>query len=229
MIRIARFLCGLLLIPFCVTITLTVAELMRSIQPAEAGTIPHAALALGGGGLGWLLLYFTLPRPVRTYILAHELTHALWGSLMGARIFDMRISRESGSVTLSKTNFFVTLAPYFFPLYTVMIIIGYYLLGIFFEVEKYHLYWLALIGLTWGFHLTFTVSTLLQRQSDIRECGHIFSYAVIYLFNAIGIALWIVMVSSATLGDMAGFLNTDIRTVITWIIVGIRWVYGEIR
>lgn len=210
-LRILRFVAGILLIPLCVAVSLAIADLLRSVQPESAGTIPPAVWALGGGFLAWLFLYFVLPRPVRTYILAHELTHALWGSLMGAKVFGLKVSRERGSVTLSKTNFLVTLAPYFFPLYTVVIILGYYILAIFFEVERYEWCWLAFVGLTWGFHLTFTISTLAQHQSDIRECGYVFSYATIYLLNAIGIALWIVLVSAATLEQMVDLLcaNTD--------------------
>jgi len=214
-LRVLRFIAGVLLIPVCVAVTMTIAGLLRSVQPESAGTIPPAVWALGGGFLAWLLIYFVLPRPVRTYILAHELTHALWGALMGAKVFGMKISREKGSVTLSKTNFLVTLAPYFFPLYTVVIILGYYLLAIFFEVERYHMWWLALVGLTWGFHLTFTVSTLAQHQSDIKECGYLFSYAIIYLFNAIGIAFWIVLVSAATVEQMVELLSTDTCAVAT--------------
>jgi hypothetical protein len=160
---------------------------------------------LGGGFLFWIFLYFVLPLPVRTYVLAHELTHALWGTLMGARIFKMRVLKNNGSVTLSKSNFLIALAPYFFPLYTVMVIAGYYVLSIFYDVEAYYLFWLGLVGFTWGFHFTFTISTLLQHQSDINEYGAVFSYALIYLLNAAGICIWIVMVSAATIEQMFQF------------------------
>lgn len=227
--RVLRFTAGILLIPLCVAVSLTVAGLLQSVQPESAGTVPPAVWALGGGFLAWLFLYFVLPRPVRTYILAHELTHALWGSLMGAKVFGMKISRERGSVTLSKTNFLVTLAPYFFPLYTVVIILGYYILAIFFEVERYHLWWLALVGLTWGFHLTFTISTLAQHQTDIRECGYVFSYATIYLLNAVGIAFWIVLVSAATIEQMVGLLKTDTLAVMGHIAGLFVRIAGEFR
>lgn len=212
-LRVLRFLSGILLLPVCAAVSLSVAGLLQAIQPSSAGTIPPALWAMGGGFLGWLVVYFVLPRPVRTYILAHELTHALWGSLMGAKVFGMHISKERGSVTLSKTNFLVTLAPYFFPLYTVAVILGYYILAIFFEVETHYLLWLALVGLTWGFHLTFTVSTLAQHQSDIAECGYLFSYTTIYALNALGIAIWIVLVSAATLEQMTALLKTDFMAV----------------
>ena len=197
--RALRLIIGILLLPACVGATRLALALTAASHPVGEAPIPPAAMAIGGGYILWLAVYFTMPKPVRTYILAHELTHALWGTLMGAKIFGMSISRDRGSVTLSKTNFLITLAPYFFPLYTVLIVIGYYVLAIFYDLAPYHLWWLALVGFTWGFHFTFTVSSLLQHQSDIQAYGFVFSYAVIYLFNALGICLWIVLVSSPTI------------------------------
>ena len=160
-----------------------------------------------GGFIFWLVLYFVLPRPVRTYVLAHELTHALWGWMMGARVSNLRVAEDKGSVTLSKTNFLITLAPYFFPLYTVLTIVLFGVLGLFYAVEQYHLWWMGMIGFTWGFHFTFTISTLMQHQSDIRACGHLFSYTFIYSLNTIGIGLWSVAVTPATLERYVGLFQ----------------------
>ena len=211
--KIVKFLLGILLIPFCAAATQTVISLTQAVQPSFSSAIPPSALALGGGFLLWMFLYFTLPRPVRTYVLAHELTHALWASIMGARVFRMKISKEKGSVTISKSNFLIMLAPYFFPFYTVLVIIGYYILSIFVDVKPYYLCWLGLVSLTWGFHFTFTLSTLLQHQSDIKECGHLFSYTLIYLLNVMGIGLWIVIVSAATLEQMVEFMKINIGSI----------------
>jgi hypothetical protein len=213
--RVLRFLCGVLLLPVCVIVTQTLVSLIKVSQPAADTLVAASALALGAGFLLWLFLYFTLPPPVRTYILAHELTHALWGSLMGATVSGIKISRERGSVTLSKSNFFVTLAPYFFPLYTTIVIIGYYALSIFFDMESFHLLWLGLVGLTWGFHFTFTISALMQRQTDIKEYGYVLSYTTIYILNILGIAIWVVTVSAASLEQMAAFMAS--HTSVTWL------------
>ncbi|MDD4870515.1 MAG: hypothetical protein PHR77_08135 [Kiritimatiellae bacterium] len=203
--RILTFFVGILLIPVCFAVTRTVVSLVHTITPLYSTTIPVSAWALGGGFLFWIVLYFILPLPIRTYVLAHELTHALWGTMMGARVFRMKVAKDNGSVTMSKSNFLITLAPYFFPLYTVIVITGYYILSIFYDVEAYHLFWLGLVGFTWGFHFTFTISTLLQHQSDINEYGAVFSYALIYLMNVVGICIWIVTVSSATIEQMIRF------------------------
>ncbi len=197
--KLLTFLIGLALLPVCVALSQALWELVAAIHPDSEWLLPPPGIALLAGLALWLVLYYTLPRPVRSYILAHELTHALWGALMGAKISSIEVAEEHGAVVLSKTNFLITLAPYFFPLYTVLTIAAYYGLAVFFCVEKYELFWLGAIGLTWGFHLTFTISALMQHQTDIQPHGRLFSYAVIYLCNVIGICLWIVMVSPVTL------------------------------
>ncbi|MFC1499146.1 hypothetical protein ACFLS1_11860 [Verrucomicrobiota bacterium] len=227
--KIIKLLVGIVLIPFCIAVTQTLVSLVRVMQPSDCSAIPSSAWALGGGFLVWLFLYFVLPRPVRTYVLAHELTHALWGLLMDAKIFRMRISAKSGSVTLSKTNFIILLAPYFFPLYTVLVIAGYYVLSVFFDMERYYLCWLSLIGFTWGFHFTFTISTLLQHQTDVKECGRVFSYAMIYLMNIFGICLWIVIVSSVTLEQMVSFTGEHIGSLSVFLLEKTALIFDKIR
>jgi len=228
--RLVRFLVGLLLLPVCLAVTQTMVSLVRSLQPSPL-LLPPAALAFLGGYTLWLILFFTIPRPVRTYVLAHELTHALWGTLMGARVSRMKVSSQGGSVTLSRTNFLITLAPYFFPLYTVMAIAAYLLLRLFFDVERGHLWWMGLVGLTWGFHLTFTVTTLLTHQTDIRECGRLFSYAMIYCLNLLGLGLWVVAASSATWRQMTGLLAghmADVSLEIWRVACAIgHWTYNK--
>lgn len=199
MTRFLKFLAGLALLPFCYSATASLALLLFSLRPDDPARIPRAAWGLLVGFVLWVFVYFCLPRPMRTYVLAHELTHALWGWVMGARIKRLRVSQQGGSVTLSKSNFLIALAPYFFPLYTVLAIAAHLLLGVFFDLHVYEPFWLGLVGLTWGFHLTFTISTLLEHQPDIHENGRLFSYALIYLMNVLGIGIWVVMVTPPTL------------------------------
>ena len=205
-----KLIFGILLLPFCVAITRTLVSMLQLIQPLSYSSLPLSTWGLVVGFTLWVFLFFCLPRPTRSYVLAHELTHALWGWVMGARVKRMRISRNGGSVTLSKSNFLIALAPYFFPLYTVLVIAGYYILSLFVDLRTYEPFWLGLVGLTWGFHLTFTVETLLQHQPDIRETGRLFSYALIYFMNVFGIGLWIVMVASPTARQFADALGGDI-------------------
>ena len=195
MTRVLRLLLALLLLPLCGASTLAVTGLLGSL---ESG-VSWPELSLAGGFLLWIAMYFTLPRPIRTYVLAHELTHALWGYLMGAAVHNLKVSRKGGSVLLSGSNMWVTLSPYFFPLYTVVISIVYGICSLAWDLHHLEWLWLALVGLTWSFHLTFTVSSLLQHQTDIVEYGRVFSMTVIYLMNVLGMGAWIALVTRARL------------------------------
>lgn len=202
--------------PFCAIATLTLVSLITSI-PCGNALVPAPLLSFGGGFVLWLAAFIFLPRPVRAYVLAHELTHAFWGLMMGATVKKMTIRKESGSVVLSKSNILITLAPYFFPLYAVIVVLAYYICAIFMEVEKCYLLWLFLTGLAWGFHVTFTITSLLQKQSDIRMYGHVFSYVFIYLLNVVGITFWIIMISPATLEQAVRFTADHTTRTAKWI------------
>ena len=154
-----------------------------------------------------------MSRPVRTYVLAHELTHALWGYLLGARVSKLRVSRKGGSVMVSKNGLFVTLAPYFFPFYTVCVVLLYGLLALFFDLSPYEPFWLGLVGLTWGFHVTFTLTTLAQHQTDVERYGRILSYTFIYLMNVLGVCIWVVATASPTIEDLVRELAAGLVAV----------------
>jgi len=199
--RAVRFVIGLALLPACAAFSAVAADMLRLPQ-AGGNWWSDPQTAMLGGFLAWIAVFYLLPSPVRAYVLAHELTHALWGALMGAQVKSMRVSKESGSVTLSKTNILITLAPYFFPLYAVIVIAAYCAVSLFRDVRPYTAWWLGLVGFAWGFHFTFTVSTLIQRQPDIQRYGRVFSYAVIYLVNAASLCVWIVAVTEAGAADL---------------------------
>jgi hypothetical protein len=215
-VKVARFMIGLALMPACAAFSAVVADMLRLSGGGESWW-RDPPTAMLGGFLAWVAAFYLLPSPIRAYVLAHELTHALWGALMGARIESMRISKESGSVTLSKTNLLITLAPYFFPLYAVIVIAAYYAVSFFRDVRPFTAWWLALVGFAWGFHFTFTVSTLLQRQPDILRYGRVFSLAVIYLVNVASLCAWITAVTEVGARDLGGAAWKRTRQSYMWV------------
>ena len=217
MSKIFRFILGIFMLPICVVITISIGDIIKALAPSPNITDMPMVLALFAGFLLWIILYYILPRPVRAYILAHELTHALWATVMGADVSDLKINKDHGSVAVSENNFLITLAPYFFPLYTVLVIICYYICSVFFDVQQYTMLWLGLVGLTWGFHFTFTIATLMQHQTDIKMYGHIFSYTFIYILNIFGIGLWIVLVSSITIEQLLTAIGANFIEVVTYL------------
>ncbi len=201
-----RFCAAVALLPLCVAVT-GAARDMLAASVAASDRFLVSVLALAGGGIAWACVYTFLPHPVRTYIFGHELTHAIWGMVFGARFSNLKVGASGGSVRLTKTNTLVTLAPYFFPFYTMLLALVWFVLGRFADLSPFLPLFLFLVGVTWSFHITFTLNSLLIRQPDIAACGRFFSYVLIYLLNVAGIGLWIVCatpVSDTALADALG-------------------------
>lgn len=197
--RLLRLTTGLLLLPVCVAVTMTLLDTLRGVADNSVLLSPQT-LWLCAGFFLWLAMWFLLPQPIQAYVMAHELTHALWGLLFGARVHDLSVSSRGGSVRVSRSNLLITLAPYFFPFYTVAVILLRLALGLFIKPVPYPLLWLFLVGLTWGFHVCFTVQSLMIRQPDIQEHGRVFSWVLIYIFNLAGVGLWVVCTTKAAAG-----------------------------
>jgi hypothetical protein len=132
------------------------------------------------------------------YIFGHELTHALAGFLSGARINAFKVKKNSGSVSLSKVNIFSVLAPYFVPIYSMILIIAYALANLYAKQKgcNIHPYFLFLLGFTLAFHVALTVFAIRQGQSDLREYGVVFSSFVIIIANCVVLALIFSLFSS---------------------------------
>lgn len=202
---------GIGLLPLLWAVSVAAYQLYQSSANSNTGP-GWSAWALPIGFVVWVAVFFLLPRPFRTYVLGHELTHALWALLMGGRVGKMKVGKSGGHVELTKTNFIITLAPYFFPFYTVLVIAVYYLAGIWIDVANYQLWWLAAIGLTWAFHVTFTIHMLSQHQPDIHEHGRIFSYTVIYIMNVLVISLWMILVGTPRFSGFGTLLVHEITS-----------------
>ncbi len=194
-------LLGVALLPMCWGV---VRCFLDSVVAAagESGGITAESIALLGGMLAFALCWMSVPHPVKTYVLGHELTHAIWGVAFGARPSKLRVSGSGGSVNLTKTNMLITLAPYFFPFYTFVVIVVALITYAFLRPLPYLPLWLFLVGFTWAFHALFTVQTLMQRQPDIKEYGRLFSWTFIFLANVALVLLWLVLATPMTFGQL---------------------------
>lgn len=198
MLRLCKMGLGLLLLPVCAGMTLTLLGLFEGFKQSRGLALPPNTLGFVVGFSLWILLYLTLPRPARSYVLAHEMTHALWAHLFGVRVMGMKVGRDQGHVLLSGSNFLITLAPYFFPFYTLCSLLLYGLFSLAWDQKPYAPFWMGLVGLTWSYHFTFTWSALRSGQSDVHEHGNLFSLPVIYLGNVLGLCLWILVILPGT-------------------------------
>ena len=168
----------MLLLPVCAGAALALLRLLRATGNADTFWV-----ALLGGGACWLAVFLLLPKPMLIYVFGHELTHALWTWLFGGRVKKFKVTAKGGHVLISKSNFVIVLAPYFFPLYVVAVVLvfalGHVLLGWQRQVVWLHFF----VGVAYAFHLTLTWHILQTRQSDITSQGYLFSAVVIYLGN----------------------------------------------
>jgi hypothetical protein len=182
--RFVKILLGLALIPFCLGFTWQLGATVFS-----AVYRPGAPYYFLAGGLSYLSLHLLFKKPIFAYVIGHELTHALFAVLSGGTVRSLQASDRGGRVTVTKSNFIITLAPYFFPLYTFIALLAY---GAALASGAGTTATNTLVfcgGATFTFHLVLTFIFLQTDQSDISEQGALFSYPLIYLFNVVFAAL----------------------------------------
>ncbi len=147
------------------------------------------------GGLVWLVTFFALPKPITLYVFGHELTHAIWVLIMGGLVTEFRVSKEGGHIMTTKSNFWIALAPYFFPIYSVALLVCFGVLQAFWDLSGLRLMLYFLLGVTWSFHLTFTGMMLTREQTDLTHNGVFFSLVIIYLMNLLVLATLLITLS----------------------------------
>jgi hypothetical protein len=181
--KATSILFGIALVPFCVGFTWQLSTTVFGIRYKP--DLPYFFIA---GALAYITLHVLFRKPIMTYVFGHELTHALFAVLFGGSVKSFHATDRGGRVTITKSNVIITLAPYFFPLYTFLVLLLYgtaVAAGL-----QGALGWIVfLAGVTFAFHLVLTALFLQTEQSDIREYGMLFSFPLIYLFNVTFAAL----------------------------------------
>ena len=171
---------GVLLLPFCVG---GISALSRVL--AASGKAPHFWVAFAAGAACWVSIYVLLPRPMWMYVFGHELTHALWAWLFGGKVKRFKVSSRGGHVLITKSNSLIALAPYFFPIYAVLLV-GVYAAGhLIWGWSGYAIWFHLLLGVAYAFHVSLTWKALETEQTDITGQGFFFSAVVIVLGNVV--------------------------------------------
>ncbi len=160
-------------------------------------------IAFGVGGVVyfvfWILLFSRDEGIWST--MEHEVTHALFALLFFKKVHSLSAKRDvGGEVKLSGGNFVISLAPYFFPLFTVIIILIKP-----FIISTYQWIFNGLIGFTLMFHLNHLFREFHPSQPDIDRTGVIFSFIVVTFFNLFFLGLVIVALKGSW-HDMRGYV-----------------------
>ncbi len=183
MLKWFKFLVALLLLPVCAGAAAALWRVVTASGRAEAVWV--ATLA---GVACWLVIFFMMPKPMWIYVLGHELTHALWAWLFGGQVKRLKVTAKGGHVIVTKTNFLIGLAPYFFPLYAVLVVAVFVTGHLIWNWQGILVWFHLLLGAAYAFHVTLTVYILQNRQTDITEQGYLFSAVIIFLGN-VGVLL----------------------------------------
>ena len=176
-------------------------------------------VATVSGAACWLSIYLLLPKPMWIYVFGHELTHALCTWMLGGRVKKFKAGSSGGHVIVTRSNFFVALAPYFFPLYAILVMLifgfGHWL----WNWRNYLVWFHLLLGAAYAFHVTLTWHILKHEQSDIAEQGYIFSAVVIFLGNVAVLLLGIPLLANKV--DLLTALRwwaSSTQTVLHWVL-----------
>lgn len=130
------------------------------------------------GFIAYLLVHLFWYRPVLSYVLAHELSHALTAVLLGGKVSAIHASASGGSAKVSERHWVVALAPYVLPFYTLLLLSVYAVASL-----RFKPWLLALLGFSYAFHVVLTVVSLSRRQPDLDAMGRPFSLIFIFSGN----------------------------------------------
>lgn len=186
-----KFIIALLLLPVCVGAGSALWLVIRHSGGADTTWVPF----LAGAGC-WLVIFFILPKPMWIYVFGHELTHAVWTWIFGGQVKRMKVTANGGHVIISKTNFVIGLAPYFFPLYAVAVVFAFACGHSIWNWQKYLPLFHLCLGAAYAFHVTLTFHVLQTRQSDVTDQGYLFSATIIFLGNVMVLLFGIPLLTS---------------------------------
>lgn len=186
-----KLIVAILLLPLCAGAAWALGQVLQASGQADTLWI-----ALGGGALCWLTVYLFLPKPMWIYVFGHELTHALWTWACGGKIKKFKVSSTGGHVVVTKDNFIIALAPYFFPLYAVLVALTYAAGSRIWNWSPYVAGFHLLLGAAYTFHVTLTWHILKGSQTDITDHGYLFSMVIIFLGNVAVLLLTVPLLAS---------------------------------
>jgi hypothetical protein len=189
---------GLFLVPVAWVLTQALfTSFPRMIGGVEVWTTSQFWFFLLGVAI-WVLAFFGSlwasgePCLLRAYVFGHELTHAFWAKVFGGEIYQFKATRAGGHIVTDTHNFWIALAPYFHPLYSIVVIELYAVVSFFYKFDALTPILFGLLGLTWAFHFSFTLWMIPKGQSDLSTNGTFFSLVVIYLMNLLVVTALIV-------------------------------------
>ena len=192
--RLLKFVIALLLLPLVAGEAWTLAGLAWHLTPTGRWHETWLTSIAAGFGI-WLLIFALLPRTMWLYVLGHEFTHAIAVMLSGGKVSAFHVSSTGGHVMSDRVNWWIGLSPYFVPIYSLLWMGLWLTVDFYFSLKAWQPVFYFGIGFSWAFHVTFTVSMLHRRQTDLSREGFVFSGVIITLFNLAAVLLLLALLS----------------------------------
>ena len=146
-----KMIIAIALLPICAGAAQALWMVIQHSGTADTTWVP----LLAGAGC-WIVVYLLLPKPMWIYVLGHELTHAVWAWLFGAQVRKLKVTSSGGHVVITKTNFLIALAPYFFPLYAVIVVAVFSIGHLIWNWREFLALFDLFLGAAYAFHITLT-------------------------------------------------------------------------
>ena len=205
-----KFLIAILSLPLCTGMARTLFRVLSLSASFDSFWVPFLA-----GGACWFAIFALLPKPLWIYVFGHELTHAVWAWMFGGKVTSFKVSSKGGYVALTKTNFLISLAPYFFPLYAAAILGTFVLIHAIWGLSPWFPVLHLLLGGAYCFHLTLTWHALKTKQTDITDQGWLFSAVIIWLGNVAVLLCGLpLLTGKISLLTAWGWVLSDTRSII---------------
>jgi hypothetical protein len=124
------------------------------------------------GALAFSVLWLMFFRRRGWFVtLEHELTHCVFAIILGNRVTNLTAGVDGGKMTFTGTdNWLLTIAPYFFPTFTIGLLGLSHLGSTPFSDEL-----LFLFGFTLAYHILSTFAETSFQQPDLQQVGLLFS------------------------------------------------------
>ena len=208
---------------------LAVAEAMALVQVLGAsGRADTTWVPLLAGMACWLVIFLLLPKPMWIYVFGHELTHALWTWMFGGKVKQLKVSSTGGHVVVSKNNFLIVLAPYFFPLYAALVVLGFGLGNWLWDWRAYLVWFHLALGAAYAFHVTLTWHVLQMQQSDVTSQGWLFSAVIIFLGNITLLLIGLPLITGQPgLGQAVTWWWHDLLILLRGLADGGKWAWQK--
>ena len=207
-----KLLIGILLLPVCYGAGLALRLALQTSGGADTTWVPLLA-----GGICWLVIYLLLPKPMLIYVFGHELTHALWTWLFLGSVKKFKASAKGGKVVITRENFLITLAPYFFPLYAVFVVLVFWAGDLIWGWTQYRMWFHLMLGAAYSFHITLTWHVLKTEQSDITSQGYLFSAVIIFIGNVMLLLIAIPLLANQNIPEVFRWWYAGTVDAVTWL------------